>query len=65
MRNCTCEICPKLRDREFRSYCSYYEAQVISPSKTWCSVGIASMWMETHEPKDVVEFLTSLKAQYA
>lgn len=57
---CTCEICPHLSGREFGSYCSYYEAQVISPSKTWCSVGITSMWMEAHKPKEVVEFLAAL-----
>lgn len=68
---CTCEICPQLYGKTdtdpdsglwITNWCHYYEAQVTSPSKTWCSVGIAAMWMMAHKPKEVVEFLTALKA---
>lgn len=54
---CTCEICLKMNSN---NYCSYKEGTIVSPSKTWCLVGIVSIWMEIHEPKEVVEFLSIL-----
>lgn len=65
MVNCTCEICPKrisrlnwLTEIFTHNWCSYYEAEIIAPAKTWCRLGVVAIWMATSEPEKVAEFLS-------
>ena len=60
----TCKDCPVLGrgqdDYPWTYFCEIMDGLIKNPSECWCKMGMTSMWMRAHAPREVVEFIVML-----
>ena len=59
---CNCTMCPRFHLGDdphiyMSNFCFYFRGRICEPEISWCNWGIVLMWMKTHKPNEVIDFL--------
>ena len=64
---CNCTMCPEFFPHGAYSnvistnHCRYLDGRIPEPEISWCTTGLALIWMTTHKPGEVVDLLVKFE----